>query len=84
MATFQRSKLTRERDPELAQLYARLFEVRRELPRGDADTIAFDENVAVAAGSPRRYEVVCNFAARGTRLPCEGVRVLIAHTMPRN
>jgi maltooligosyltrehalose trehalohydrolase len=41
--TFERSKLTRVRDPELAKLYTRLIEIRRELPSGDADEITFDE-----------------------------------------
>ena len=31
-ATFEASKLTRERDPQLAELYRRLLEVRREIP----------------------------------------------------
>jgi maltooligosyltrehalose trehalohydrolase len=41
--TFEHSKLTRVRDPELAELYARLIEIRGMLPAGDATEITFDE-----------------------------------------
>jgi maltooligosyltrehalose trehalohydrolase len=42
-ATFERSKLSREGDPALRDLYAQLLEARRALPEGDADEIACDE-----------------------------------------
>jgi maltooligosyltrehalose trehalohydrolase len=41
--TFNASKLTRERDPALAELYTRLIEVRRELPYGDVGEVRYDE-----------------------------------------
>ena len=41
--TFNASKLTRERDVALAELYRELLAVRRELPAGDVDMIAFSE-----------------------------------------
>jgi maltooligosyltrehalose trehalohydrolase len=43
-ATFERSKLTRQGDSALHQLYARLLEARRALGPGDADEIACDED----------------------------------------
>jgi maltooligosyltrehalose trehalohydrolase len=60
--TFERSKLTRIRDAELAKLYARLIEVRRQLPRADADEITFDEHdrwLRVRRGS---YELLASFS----------------------
>ena len=43
LETFERSKLTRRADPEIAELYRRALALRRELPRGDADEIAFED-----------------------------------------
>ncbi len=60
-ATFERSKLTRKRDPALVQLYRELLDLRRELPGGEADEITFDEDerwLRVRRGS---FELVCNF-----------------------
>ena len=60
--TFERSKLTRVRDPELAQLYARLIQIRRELPAGEADEVNFDEGelwLRVRRGS---YQILASFS----------------------
>ncbi len=76
--TFAASKLTRRRNPDLARLYAGLLRVRRELPHGDVDTIAFDETTRWLRFRRGAYEVVCSFAAQGARLSCEGVSVVIA------
>jgi maltooligosyltrehalose trehalohydrolase len=62
LETFERSKLTRVRDQELAHLYARLIALRAELPAGDADVISFDEGerwLRVRRGS---YELLASFA----------------------
>ncbi len=69
--TFERSKLTRERDPVLAQLYADLLEARKELPTGDVDTIVFDEVQRWLRVSRGAFELVCNFGPRRVRLPCD-------------
>jgi maltooligosyltrehalose trehalohydrolase len=69
-ATFERSKLTRERDPELAVLYDRLLELRRRLPPGDADAIEFDEDERWLRVRRGRFEVICNFAAEDRRIQC--------------
>jgi maltooligosyltrehalose trehalohydrolase len=61
--TFERSKLTRARDPELARLYARLIEIRRQLPAGDADRIMFDEAERWLRVRRGRYELLASFAA---------------------
>ncbi|MBV8430711.1 MAG: malto-oligosyltrehalose trehalohydrolase [Solirubrobacterales bacterium] len=68
VATFQRSKLTRERDPKLARLYAELIAVRRELPRGEAQGISYDEDARWLRVSRGGLELVCNFAGHDTTL----------------
>ena len=77
-ATFERSKLTRERDPELAGLYARLLTVRRGLPPGDADAIEFDEDARWLRVRQGQFEVICNFASERRRVECRGTRVELA------
>ncbi|HUA48340.1 MAG TPA: malto-oligosyltrehalose trehalohydrolase [Solirubrobacteraceae bacterium] len=77
-ATFERSKLTRERDPELAALYGRLLEARRRLPPGDADAIEFDEDAKWLRVRRGRFEVICNFARQRLRVSCAGGIVELA------
>jgi maltooligosyltrehalose trehalohydrolase len=77
-ATFERSKLTRERDPRLAALYADLLRVRRRLPPGDADSIEFDEDDRWLRVRRGRFEVICNFAGERRRIACAGARVELA------
>jgi maltooligosyltrehalose trehalohydrolase len=77
-ATFERSKLTRERDPELAALYGRLLEARRRLPPGDADAIEFDEDAKWLRVRRGRFEVICNFARQRRRVSCAGTTVELA------
>ncbi len=48
-ATFERSKLTRRRDPELAALYERLIAARRELGSAEASEIRVRRGRAVGA-----------------------------------
>ncbi len=77
-ATFERSKLRRERDDALSELYAQLLAVRPELPTGDAGPIAFDEGqrwLRVRRGS---FELVCNFASEPVRLRCENQQIRLA------
>ena len=75
--TFERSKLTRRGVRELERLYARLIEVRRELPPGDADTIEFDEELRWLRVRRGGFEMLCNFGRNAARLRCEGDRVEI-------
>jgi maltooligosyltrehalose trehalohydrolase len=77
-ATFERSKLTRERDPELAALYAQLLQIRRRLPPGDADAIEFDEDAKWLRLRRGRFELICNFASERGRVRCGGSRVELA------
>jgi maltooligosyltrehalose trehalohydrolase len=84
VATFERSKLTRQRNPALADLYARLLSARRRLPPGDADAIEFDEDARWLRVRRGEFEIVCNFAAEPCRVPCEGTSVeLSTHWPPR-
>jgi maltooligosyltrehalose trehalohydrolase len=62
-ATFERSKLTRERDETLAELYARLLAVRAQLPTGEVDTV-FDEDARWLVVDRGAYRLACNFADR--------------------
>ena len=83
-ATFERSKLTRERDPRLAELYAQLMVERRRLPPGDADAIEFDEEQRWLRVQRGPFEILCNFADEPRRVPCEGTSVqLSTHEPPQ-
>jgi maltooligosyltrehalose trehalohydrolase len=77
--TFERSKLTRRVDPELADLYARLLEVRRRLPPGDPDAIEFDEQEGWLRVGQGRFELVANFSAsESRRVACRGTVIEVA------
>jgi len=76
--TFERSKLTRQRDPALTQLYGDLLQARRELPTGDVDTIVFDEAQRWLRVSRGAFELACNFGGQPVRLPCERELLRIA------
>jgi maltooligosyltrehalose trehalohydrolase len=77
-STFEASKLTRKSVPALARLYRDLIAVRRELPPGDADEIAFDEQARWLLVRRGEFELVCNFASEGAQVPCSGARVVLA------
>jgi maltooligosyltrehalose trehalohydrolase len=70
-ATFERSKLTRERDPGLEELYATLLRVRTTLPPGDISTLHDDEArwLTVDRGP---FRLCCNFADDPQPLPLDG------------
>jgi maltooligosyltrehalose trehalohydrolase len=77
-ATFERSKLTRERDEPLARLYEQLLEMRGSLS-GESDPIEFDEHerwLRVGRGS---HQLLCNFShTESRRLLCEGADLRLA------
>ena len=80
-ATFERSKLTRDRDPELSALYADLLETRRRLPPGDVDLVEFDEDARWLRVRRGKFELAMNFARRAApRSPCSGDSVVLATT----
>jgi len=62
-ATFERSKLTRERDEPTAELYARLLAMRRQLPDDEVVT-DFDEAARWLTVDRGPFRLACNFAAQ--------------------
>jgi maltooligosyltrehalose trehalohydrolase len=83
-ATFEASKLTRERDPGVSRLYADLLAARRRLPEGEADAIAFDDDARWLRVRRGMFELVCNFADRPSRVPCaDGEVELATHGEPQ-
>ena len=70
-ATFERSKLTRERDPDLQELYVTLLNVRRTLPPGDATTV-HDDDARWLTVDRGPYRLCCNFAEEPQPLPLHG------------
>ena len=79
-ATFERSKLTRERDPELSALYAQLLSVRRRLPPGDVDAIEYDEDARWLRVRRGAFELVMNFAPESRRVPCPAGESIVLAT----
>ncbi len=77
-ATFQHSKLTRRRDGELERFYAELLRLRGQLPAGDVDTIAFDEDARWLRVGRGGHELHFNFGSRPRRLRCEHSILVIA------
>ena len=76
-ATFERSKLTRERDDELAELYRQLLRVRRELPAGPVVT-RWDEDARWLNVERGGYTLVASFAATAQAVPCPGLDLVVA------
>ena len=68
-ATFRRSKLTREADPDVVALYRRLLELRRTLPPGAIDEVAFDEDARWLRFRRGPFHVVASFAGTATTIP---------------
>jgi maltooligosyltrehalose trehalohydrolase len=79
VATFERSKLTRVRDPTLAGLYRELLAARRELPHGDVGEVTFDEDARWLRVRRGEFELVCNFSAvEALHLPCRASAIRVA------
>ena len=71
-ATFERSKLRREGEPEgLRDLYARLLRARRDLPYGDAERIDFDEHLGWLRFDRGPFTVLANFSQTDVHVPVE-------------
>jgi maltooligosyltrehalose trehalohydrolase len=81
-ATFERSKLTRVGDPTTRALYARLFELRRELAAapggGEVASVDFDEGARWLRLTRGGHEIVCNFAQEPRQVPCTARDVVLA------
>jgi maltooligosyltrehalose trehalohydrolase len=82
--TFEASKLTRERDPELARLYEQLLAARRRMPDGEVSAVKWDEAARWLRVLREPFELVCNFSGAPALVPCRGSQVILAtHGGPR-
>ena len=70
-ATFVRSKLTRERDPAIAELYAGLLRLRAQLPREDVVT-HHDDDARWLAVDRGPFRLCANFAGEPREVPLDG------------
>jgi maltooligosyltrehalose trehalohydrolase len=78
-ATFERSKLTRERDPELQALYAELIRTRRTLQPGDA-TVEFDERAGWIGVRRGEHTLIANLSRTPVHVPREHVDHVVLAT----
>jgi maltooligosyltrehalose trehalohydrolase len=78
VATFERSKLTRVEDPEIAALYRRLLELRRELRGTPVEEVEFDEEERWLWLRRGGLEIVANFADGEQWVPCTAREVVLA------
>ncbi|MEA2189185.1 MAG: maltooligosyltrehalose trehalohydrolase [Solirubrobacteraceae bacterium] len=78
-ATFERSKLTRERDPEIERLYARLLSVRKTLPDSEVST-DHDEEARWLTVDRGPFRLACNFSERAQAVPTGGRSELVLAT----
>jgi maltooligosyltrehalose trehalohydrolase len=62
-ATFERSKLSRDGDPAVRELYRAALALRRELPHGDVDSVTWDAQADWLRVRRGAYELVANFGA---------------------
>jgi maltooligosyltrehalose trehalohydrolase len=81
--TFERSKLTRAADPEIAELHRRAIALRRELPPGDVDEVAHDDTHAgpwlrVTRGP---FVLAANFADAPRSVPVGTGTIAVATTV---
>jgi maltooligosyltrehalose trehalohydrolase len=76
-ATFERSKLTRERDHEISELYRRLLEARGRLIGTEASAIEFSESERWLRFRRGAHEVLCNFSSSEQRLECHGTAIAL-------
>jgi maltooligosyltrehalose trehalohydrolase len=76
--TFLNSKLSWDVDPAITALYTALLDARREFPKGDADSIAFDEPAKWLVVTRGNFELACNFSDRVVELPVEGTEIVVA------
>ena len=81
LETFEHSKLTREGEPEgLRDLHAELLKVRRELPPGDVDDIAYDERSGWVAVRRGDWTLLANFSRAPVHVPRERTEEVLLAT----
>src|SRR3954452_9163587 len=79
-ATFERSKLTREGDPALRELYVALLRARRALPRGRVDDVRADAEAGWVRVRRGDYTLVMNFSDAEQVVPGDAARALVLAT----
>jgi maltooligosyltrehalose trehalohydrolase len=77
-ATFAASKLTRQEDPALRELYASLLRARRLLPRGPVDDVRADDAARWLRVQRGEYTLVMNFGDGEQGVETAGERVVLA------
>jgi maltooligosyltrehalose trehalohydrolase len=75
-ATFERSKLTREGDPALRDLYARLLRARQEL-EGEGEGEAFSEEERWLVVRRGEHRLAMNFADVERTVPLTSTRIVL-------
>jgi maltooligosyltrehalose trehalohydrolase len=81
-ATFERSKLTREREPQVEALYADLLRVRADMPRTEVVT-HHDEAARWLTVDRGPFRLCANFAMQPREVPLDGhTEVVIATADP--
>jgi maltooligosyltrehalose trehalohydrolase len=75
-ATFERSKLSRDGDPSLRDLYRRLLAARREMRGAEAEP-EWDEEARWLRVRRGEHELACNFAEREQPVPARGSQVVL-------
>ncbi|HEY6891908.1 MAG TPA: malto-oligosyltrehalose trehalohydrolase [Solirubrobacter sp.] len=82
VATFERSKLTREGEPEgMLRLHEDLIRARRELlPPGDVDEVSFDERQGWLAVRRGEYTLLANFGREAVHVPRERTEEVVLAT----
>jgi maltooligosyltrehalose trehalohydrolase len=77
LETFERSKLSGERDEELEGLYAELIQLRESVS-GAAELIGFDEPGRWLRLRRGRHQMICNFSTGTRTFAVTGMRVILA------
>jgi maltooligosyltrehalose trehalohydrolase len=75
--TFLRSKLTREQDPELAELYRDLLRIRRQIAPGDATLVEHDEDAGILRVERGEHTIVANLGEAPVVVSVDGVDVVL-------
>ncbi len=70
VATFERSKLTRQRDQRRVGLYSELIALRDELGASEAEDIDYDEEARWLRLRRGDFELIANFSGTEINLPC--------------
>lgn len=79
-ATFERSRLTRREDPALRELYVKLLQARRALPRGPVDEVRGDQDARWVRVRRGGYNLIMNFSDGELAVPAQGGRAITLAT----